>query len=197
MRKYSCYSRVLENLFNGVVDMKKIVLTLMLALFFIVSADAHEPINNSRNFNNYYLAAQTKSGVAEERDPLRDKEIRNRDYALALVPGAVQMRRKWPAVAGSIWGGMAVTGGLAIYEQVRIAKLRNRMDGDPSNADWYHHKISQAKKIRNGSLIALGGIYVANYLTALLLPDRNPDTGYIALYADPYGAVGLTYALRF
>lgn len=123
--------------------------------------------------------------------------IRRNDPFLALVPGAVQMRRKWPAVAGSIWGGMAVTGGLAIYEQFRIVKLRNRMDGDSSNADWYYHKITQAKKVRNGSLIALGGIYVANYVTALLLPDRNPNTSWIALYADPQGAVGLTYALKF
>lgn len=123
--------------------------------------------------------------------------IRRNDPFLALVPGAVQMRRKWPAVAGSIWGGMAVTGGLAIYEQFHVVKLRNRMDGDPSNANWYDHKIRQAKKVRNGSLIALGGIYVANYVTALLLPDRNPDTSWIALYADPQGAVGLTYTLTF
>ena len=82
--------------------------------------------------------------------------IRRNDPFLALVPGADQMRRKWPAVAGSIWGGMAVTGGLAIYEQFHIVKLRNSMDGDSSNADWYYHKINKKKKIRNGSLIALG-----------------------------------------
>ena len=123
--------------------------------------------------------------------------IRRNDPFLALVPGAVQMRRKWPAVAGSIWGGMAVTGGLAIYEQFHIVKLRNQMDGDPSNANWYDHKIRQAKKVRKGALIALGGIYVANYVTALLLPDRNPNTSWIALYADPQGNVGLTYALKF
>ena len=123
--------------------------------------------------------------------------IRRNDPLLALVPGAVQMRRKWPAVAGSIWGGMAVTGGLAIYEHFHIVKLRNRMDGDPFNADWYDHKIRQARKVRNGSLIALGGIYITNYVTALLLPDRNPKTSWIVLYADPQGAVGLTYALKF
>lgn len=124
-------------------------------------------------------------------------QIRDNDPFLALVPGAVQMRRKWPAVAGSIWGGMAITGGLAIYEQFHIVKLKNSMDGDPSNENWYDHKIRQAKKVRNGSLIAIGGIYVVNYVTALLLPDRNPNTSWITLYADPQGTVGLTYALNF
>lgn len=123
--------------------------------------------------------------------------IRRNDPFLALVPGAVQMRRKWPAVAGSIWGGMAVTGGLAIGEQINISRLEKDMANNPYATDWYLNQIRKAKKIRNGSLIALGGVYIANYITALLLPDRNPNTSWIALYADPQGAVGLTYALNF
>ena len=177
--------------------MKKVVLIFLSILFVVISAEAHDPISSGYNPNFCALSAQGESGMMEESSRYYDRKIRNRDYALALVPGAVQMRRKWPAVAGSIWGGIAVTGGLAIYEQFHIVKLRNRMDGDSSNADWYYHKINQAKKVRNGSLIALGGIYVANYVTALLLPDRNPDTSWIALYADPQGAVGFTYTLNF
>lgn len=123
--------------------------------------------------------------------------IRRNDPFLALVPGAVQMRRKWPAVAGSIWGGMAVTGGLAIGEQINISRLEKDMANNPYATDWHLNQIRKAKKIRNGSLIALGGVYIANYITALLLPDRNPNTSWIALYADPQGAVGLTYALNF
>jgi len=149
-------------------------------------------------YSSYVLCSSSSDTTPKPQISIsRARQIRDNDPFLALVPGAVQMRRKWPAVAGSIWGGMAVTGGLAIYEQFNIVKLRNRMDGDPSNANWYDNKIMQAKKVRNGSLIALGGIYVANYVTALLLPDRNPDTSWIALYADPQGAVGLTYALKF
>ncbi len=149
-------------------------------------------------YSSYVLCSASTTMAPQPRLSISEaSRIRRSDPFLALVPGAVQMRRKWPAVAGSIWGGMAVTGGLAIYEQFNIVKLRNRMDGDPSNANWYDHKIRQAKKVRNGSLIALGGIYVANYVTALLLPDRNPDTSWIALYADPQGAIGLTYALKF
>ena len=149
-------------------------------------------------YSSYVLCSTSPVTTPQPKLSISEaSRIRRNDPFLALVPGAVQMRRKWPAVAGSIWGGMAVTGGLAIYEQFYIVKLRNRMDGDPSNANWYDHKIRQAKKVRNGSLIALGGIYVANYVTALLLPDRNPDTSWIALYADPQGAVGLTYALKF
>ena len=149
-------------------------------------------------YSSYVLCSSSSDTTPKPQISIsRARQIRDNDPFLALVPGAVQMRRKWPAVAGSIWGGMAVTGGLAIYEQFRVVKLRNRMDGDPSNANWYDHKIRQAKKVRNGSLIALGGIYVANYVTALLLPDRNPNTSWIALCADPYGAVGLTYALKF
>lgn len=149
-------------------------------------------------YSSYVLCSAGTTMVPQPRLSISEaSKIRRSDPFLALVPGAVQMRRKWPAVAGSIWGGMAVTGGLAIYEQFHIVKLRNSMDGDSSNADWYYHKINKAKKVRNGSLIALGGIYVANYVSALLLPDRNPDTSWIALYADPQGAIGLTYALNF
>ena len=178
--------------------MKKFIILIMLAVSFVtVSAEARNPINNSYSPNSYALTSPIESVAMDGYSADEYIKIRNRDYALALVPGAVQMRRKWPAVAGSIWGGMAVTGGLAIYEQFHIVKLQNRMDGDSSNANWYVHKIRQAKKVRNGSLIALGGIYVANYVTALLLPDRNLDTSWIALYADPQGAIGLTYALKF
>lgn len=149
-------------------------------------------------YSSYVLSSSsTKTTPKPQISTSRARQIRDNDPFLALVPGAVQMRRKWPVVAGSIWGGMAITGGLAIYEQFHIVKLRNSMDGDPSNADWYYHKINKAKKVRNGSLITLGGIYVVNYVTALLLPDRNPNTSWITLYAAPQGTVGLTYALNF
>ena len=153
--------------------------------------------SNEQTYGSVYFTTNTSTPQMPEISMSEAVEIRKNDPFLALVPGAVQMRRKWPVVAGSIWGGMAITGGLAIYEQFHLVKLRNNMDGDPSNADWYYHKINQAKKVRNGSLIALGGIYVANYVTALLLPDRRPNRGSVALYADPQGAVGLTYALNF
>lgn len=122
--------------------------------------------------------------------------IRRNDKFLAFVPGAVQLRREWPTVAYSIWGGMAVAGGIAVYEQSRIVKLRNGADRDPYNANWYDNEIRQAKKVRNGSLIALGGVYVANYVSALLLPDRDPRTSWI-VYTDTQGTIGLTCTLNF
>ena len=169
-------------------------------LFLVLTSSAHgQMLSMPNEENSSYVLCSTNTTTSQKSriSVSRANQIRRNDPFLALVPGAVQMRRKWPAVAGAIWGGMAITGGLAIYEQFHIVKLRNSMDGDSSNADWYYHKINKAKKVRNGSLIALGGIYVANYVTALLLPDRNPDTSWIALYADPQGAVGLTYALKF
>lgn len=147
----------------------------------------------------YYLSSFTEfSSDTEPQISISEaRRIRGNDPILALVPGAVQMRRKWPAVAGTIWGGMAVTGGLAVYEQFHIVKLQHNRENDPSSANWYDEKIRQSKKVRNGSLIALGCIYVANYVSALLLPDKDPRTSWIALYADPQGYVGLTFALNF
>lgn len=150
------------------------------------------------DYSSYVVYSDGTPTTAQPRISLSQaSRIRRNDPILALVPGAVQMRRDWPVVAGSIWGGMAITGGLAIYEQFHIVKLRNRMDGDPSNANWYDHKIRQTKKVRNGSLFALCGIYVANYVSALLLPDRNPNTSWIVMYSDPQGSVGLTYSFYF
>lgn len=169
-------------------------------LFLLLAPSSYGQIVSMLDAESSYSALSSTTPITNSKPQVsisKARQIRDNDPFLALVPGAVQMRRKWPAVACSIWGGMAVTGGLAIYEQFHIVNLRNRMDGDPSNANWYDHKIRQAEKVRNGSLIALGGIYVANYVTALLLPDRNPNTSWIALYADPQGAVGLTYALKF
>ena len=177
--------------------MKKLI-TFILLLVFVPCAYGQEVSMPDAEPSCYALSSTTLITNPKPQISIsKARQIRDNDLFLALVPGAVQMRRKWPAVAGSIWGGMAVTGGLAIYEQFHIVKLRNSMDGDPSNADWYYHKINKAKKVRNGSLIALGGIYVANYVTALLLPDRSPNRGSVALYADPQGAIGLTYALKF
>ena len=177
--------------------MKKVVLIFLSILFVVISAEAHDPISSGYNPNFCALSAQGESGMMEESSRYYDRKIRNRDYALALVPGAVQMRRKWPAVAGSIWGGIAVTGGLAIGEQINISRLEKDMANNPYATDWHLNQIRRAKRIRNGSLIALGGVYIANYVTALLLPDRNPNTSWIALHADPQGAVGLTYTLNF
>lgn len=177
--------------------MKKL-LPFILFLLLAQSSYGQKMSLSEDEYSSYILCSTSPTTTPQPKISISEaSRIRRNDPFLALVPGAVQMRRKWPAVAGTIWGSMAVTGGLAIYEQFHIVKLRNNMDGDPSNADWYYHKINKAKKVRNGSLIALGGIYVANYITALLLPDRNPNTSWIALYADPQGAVGLTYALKF
>lgn len=124
------------------------------------------------------------------------RRIRRNDKFLALVPGAVQLRREWPTVAYSIWGGMAVTGGLAIGEQINISRLEKDMANNQYATDWHLNQIRNAKRIRNGSLIALGGVYIANYITALLLPDRDQRTKWI-VYTDTQGAVGLTYTLNF
>lgn len=149
-------------------------------------------------YSSYVLCSASTTMAPQPRLSISEaSRIRRSDPFLALVPGAVQMRRKWPAVAGSIWGGMAVTAGLAIGEQINISRLEKDMANNPYATDWHLNQIRKAKKIRNGSLIALGGVYIANYITALLLPDRNPNTSWIALYADPQGAVGLTYALNF
>lgn len=156
-----------------------------------ISVPEDESLYYLSSFSNPATDSEPQISITEAR------RIRGNDPFLALVPGAVQLRRKWPAVAGTIWGGMAISGGLAIYEQFHIVKLQHSMENDPSNANWYDEKIRQSKRIRNGSLIALGGIYIANYVTALLLPDKDPRTSWIALYADPQGAVGLTFALNF
>ena len=149
-------------------------------------------------YSSYVLCSSSPDTTPKPQISIsRARQIRDNDPFLALVPGAVQMRRKWPAVAGSIWGGMAVTGGLAIGEQINIRRLEKDMANNPYATDWHLNQIRKAKKIRNGSLIALGGVYIANYITALLLPDRNPNTSWMALYADPQGTVGLTYALNF
>ena len=149
-------------------------------------------------YSSYVLCSSSSDTTPKPQISIsRARQIRDNDPFLALVPGAVQMRRKWPAIAGSIWGGMAVTGGLAIGEQINISRLEKDMANNPYATDWHLNQIRKAKKIRNGSLIALGGVYIANYITALLLPDRNPNTSWMALYADPQGTVGLTYALNF
>ena len=149
-------------------------------------------------YSSYVLCSSSSDKTPKPQISIsRARQIRDNDPFLALVPGAVQMRRKWPAIAGSIWGGMAVTGGLAIGEQINISRLEKDMANNPYATDWHLNQIRKAKKIRNGSLIALGGVYIANYITALLLPDRNPNTSWMALYADPQGTVGLTYALNF
>ncbi len=170
-----------------------------LLLFLVLTPCAHgQMMSMSETEPSHHSLYDSSSNSNSPRISIsRSREIRDNDRFLALVPGAVQMRRKWPAIAGTIWGGMAITGGLAIYEQFHIVKLQNDMDNDPSNANWYDEKIRKSKKIRNGSLIALGGIYIANYVSALLLPDRDPRTSWISLYAAPQGGVGLTYALKF
>lgn len=178
--------------------MKKLLsFIIFLALAPCAFSQLMSTSSNEQTYGTVDFTTNTSTPQMPEISMSEAVEIRKNDPFLALVPGAVQMRRKWPIVAGSIWGGMAITGGLAIYEQFHLVKLRNNMDGDPSNADWYDHEIRQAKKVRNGSLIALGGIYVANYVSALLLPDKNPKTSWITLYADPQGSIGLTYALNF
>lgn len=125
------------------------------------------------------------------------QRIRQNDVFRAFIPGAVQMRRKWPVVAEAIWGGMAISGGITAYEHFHIIKLQHDSDNDPSNANWYDGKIRQSKKVRNASLYALGGIYIANYVSALLLPDRDPRTSWISFYADPQGTFGLYLAFSF
>lgn len=149
-------------------------------------------------YSSYVLCSAGTTMAPQPRLSMSEaSRIRRSDPFLALVPGAVQMRRKWPAVAGSIWGGIAVTGGLAIGEQINISRLEKDMANNPYATDWHLNQIRKAKRIRNGSLIALGGVYIANYITALLIPDRNPNTSWIALHADSQGAVGLTYVLNF
>lgn len=134
-------------------------------------------------------------------DPLDDViigyEIKRKDAFKAFIPGAVQLRKKWNGTAYAIWGGMAISGGITAYEHFHIIKLQHDSDNDPSNANWYDGKIRQSKKVRNASLYALGGIYIANYVSALLLPDRDPRTNWISFYADPQGNVGLYLAFSF
>lgn len=137
------------------------------------------------------------------------KDARRNDVFLALVPGAVQLRRKSPdstsfdyhsIVAYSVWGGMAISAGLAVYEQFHIVKLQNNCENDPSNANWYDEEIRKSKKVRNGSVIALGVVYIANYISALLIPDRSEKSGWLdglGAYADPNGTIGLSYAFVF
>lgn len=125
-------------------------------------------------------------------------EIKKNDIALAFVPGAVQMRRQWPAVAGVIWGGMVISGGIATYEQFHIIKLQHNSENDSYNANWYDEKIRESTKVRNGALYMLGGIYIANYISALLLKDNDPRTSYYySIQAVPQGGVALTYAFEF
>lgn len=126
-------------------------------------------------------------------------KIRKNDIALAFVPGAVQIRRQWPVIAGVIWGGMAISGGLAVYEQLDIVKLQNNMQNDSYNANWYDEKIRESTKVRNGALYVLGGIYIANYVSAFLLKDKDPRTDYwFTLFSEPFGtSLGLTYAFNF
>lgn len=163
--------------------------TLLFILLFILSFNSYAQKINAQDDNTEYSQPEIDFSDAER--------IRKRDPLLALVPGAVQMRRQWPGIAGTIWGCMAASGGLAIYEQLHIVKLQHGMENDPSSANWYDEQIRKSTKIRNGSLIALGGIYVANYISALLLPDKDPRTNWITAYADPQGAVGLTFAFKF
>lgn len=148
---------------------------------------------------NQFTYQATSSNSKQHVSDAKAHQIRDNDVFLAFVPGAVQMRRRWPAVAGGIWGGMAISGGLAVYEQLHIVKLQRNWgnDNDSTHSVWYETRIMQSKKIRNGALYALGGVYIANYISALLLPDKDPRTSWIALYSDPEGSVGLTYAVTF
>lgn len=166
---------------------KSLILFLLLLPFSSFAQNVDENGNESDSIISSHM------GISDA-DAQR---IRANDPVLALVPGAVQMRRQWPGVAISVWGCMAASGGLAIYEQLHIVKLQHGMENDPSSANWYDEQIRKSTKIRNGSLIALGGIYVANYISALLLPDKDPRTSWITAYADPHGAVGLTFAFKF
>ena len=148
--------------------------------------------------NNVYNAILVNESQTDDVSFSTAQHIWKKDKYLAFVPGAVQIRRKWPVVAESIWGGMAISGGIAAYEHFHIINLQHKTENDPSNANWYDEKIRQSKKIRNGSLYALGGIYIANYISALLLRDKDPRTRkLVGFYADPQGTAGLYLALTF
>lgn len=138
-----------------------------------------------------------KSSFSQRSNVRNGNEARKNDYFMALVPGAVQLRRGWPAVAATVWGGMAISGGLAIYEQIHIVNLQHQAENDPTSANWYDEQIRKSEKIRNGSLFALGGVYIANYISAVLLKDKSQKSGFLGFYADPQGAVGLSYAFNF
>lgn len=176
----------------------KVIITFILFLVFVPCTYGQMMSMPDAESSYYTLSSTTPITNSKPQISIsKARQIRDNDPFLALVPGAVQMRRKWPAVAGSIWGGMALTAGIAIGEQININRIEKDMANNPYATDWHLNQIRKAKKIRNGSLIALGGVYVANYITALLLPDRNPNTSWISLYADPQGVVGLTYSLKF
>lgn len=166
--------------------MKKIIIFAF--CLFLIAFDCFAQYNN--------MNTQTSPQQNEAYDPGIIQKAQTIDYFLGIVPGAVQIRKnRWGWASGVLAGTIGFTS-LTISQSVRLKKAIINADADPSNALYYEGVMQKARLWRNIGLIGLGVTEVINYVSAIRLEDRS-KTGQIGLYADPQGAIGLSYAFIF
>lgn len=161
---------------------------IVISCLFLLSLDCFAQYNQ--------MTTQTNSQQNEVYDPGIIRKAQTIDYFLGIVPSAVQIRKhRWGWAAGIAAGTIGFTV-LAVCQNDRLNKAIVNADADPSNAVYYEGVMHKARLWRNIGLIGLGVTEIINYVSAIRLEDRS-NIGQIALYADPTGAMGLTYTFNF
>lgn len=154
----------------------------------LISLDCHaQYISNS---------GQTQTLQNGAYDPGIIDRAQTIDYFLGVVPGAVQIRKnRWGWASGILAGTVGFTT-LSVSQTVRLNKAIVNADANPTDAVYYEGVMKKARLWRNIGLIGLGITEIINYVSAIRLEDRS-DLGRVGLYADPQGAIGLSYAYVF
>ena len=176
--------------------MKHLAITIFAIALFCIESKAQY---------NYYVSSPDPLSLSELKhgdqddltdDPVTTDQVVALDYYLAIIPGAVQIRKERYGYAAAFIGSTIAFTTLIVSQSARIRQARIDADAAPTHADFYDRRIHKAKQWQTIGWIGLGLTEVLNYAVALRLED-NSHWSYFGVSANPEGNIGITYALHF